>query len=437
MKLNKLQNVLRKKPRSRYSIKMQLSRNLVITLSGYLLAGILLFLLIQERHAGRPNAPLPVGILRNQPAKFAQQDAAQTMKPAVPLPDPRTGSLLDRLAQIAAQAQPGLVNQTFQDECWSVLLDNDYERRTRNFGLLLSALRPEDGIALHQLFNQAHREGRDYADEYARFASHWGEIDGNGVMTFYFDPQNPTPNPYDVHNALKGWGQKAPQAAMDWAIANQAMLAGKPHSVFGNQQNPIIAVLRGWGRNDPEGATTMMNQYFPSGEERTEATRTLYIESLFGRGLEETIHWIKRLPEGGQDSFPMGSELFGDTIRRMRDAGAAPPEIAQNFLKFADAPWLNQKDFEKMADLFGEKNPAIAEQLTAASARPVMQQKFSTWASQNPDRMGEWLNHNSTSALYDLGTAELARSLRTIDPQAAAIWAGTIKDPELRIRAQK
>ena len=66
-----------------------------------------------------------------------------------------------------------------------------------------------------------------------------------------------------------------------------------------------------------------------------------------------------------------------------------------------------------------------------------MQDKFATWAAQNSDGVGDWLNQNRTSPIYDLAAAELARKLKILDPEAAAMWARTIQDPALKERATK
>ena len=66
-----------------------------------------------------------------------------------------------------------------------------------------------------------------------------------------------------------------------------------------------------------------------------------------------------------------------------------------------------------------------------------MQDKFAGWAAQNLDGPGDWLNQNRTFPIYDLAAAELARNLKPLDPEAAAMWARTIQNPSRKERATK
>ncbi|RYD33580.1 MAG: hypothetical protein EOP86_13055, partial [Verrucomicrobiaceae bacterium] len=218
------------------------------------------------------------------------------------LHDPRTQEVLDDLDEILAAGVPGQVNERFQNKCWEVLLDSDTGRRNLNFGLLLDALRPEDGVALHVLFNKMHQEGRDFPGEYATFATRWGQVDGAGSLRYYFTEADKAPAPADVHNALKGWAQKNPKEALAWAVANRALAAGKPHPGFGPQEDPVMGVIHGWARMDVAGATAAMKAQFSDPEERAQAVSIIYKESLFGNGLHATLDWIKQLPDSPEDS---------------------------------------------------------------------------------------------------------------------------------------
>ena len=48
-------------------------------------------------------------------------------------------------------------------------------------------------------------------------------------------------------------------------------------------EDPVHAVIRGLARVDAIAATVALNEHFPTPESRTEPTREIYIESLFGR----------------------------------------------------------------------------------------------------------------------------------------------------------
>lgn len=414
---------------------MKNSRNFWITWGGYGLAAVLgVLLLVQAEVQPQPKVAdaVPLGVSRKLGPSPSAAPASDG-KPKVAF-DSRTSTLMDELEVILAEARPGEVNDKFQEKAWETLLDNDAERRSRNFGLLLEVLQPGDGLALHRMFQKAHKEGRDYAEEYARFATRWGQIDGSGVLRHYFE-EGSGASPADVHNALKGWATQNPESAMAWAVANRQMLADKPHPAFGPQEDPVFSVLRGWARLDPAAATAALNAQYTTQEERRQPVRMMFVESLFGRGLDSTLDWMKQLPESQLTQSPVGQDLFRETFRRMSEASASPEQVARNFVKFADQPWvgINQLDF--LSHQFENSAAAITQELSSPTALPVMEGKFSGWAAEDPGTVGDWLNRNRGSALYDVGAASLARSLQSSDPASAATWAKTIKDTVLRAKA--
>ena len=355
--------------------------------------------------------------------------------PRPALHDARTRTLLEELQGINQSAVPGHVHEPFQNKAWEVLFDNDASRRSRNFGLLLDILRPEDGVALHVLFNKMHQEGRDFPDEYARFAGRWGEVDGAGALQYYFVDAKTPPAPADVHNVLKGWAQMNPQAALDWALSSRELVASKPHPGFGPQEDPVNGVLRGWARTDLAAATAAMKAQFPDPAKREQAITTLYVESLFGKGLEPTLEWIKQLPDGPDDLNLGGRAALQNLFRRIRDAGTPPDQAVANLVRVAGQPWFGIEDMMGISHTFRRNAADFANALASPEAQPILRTKFETWSSQNPDEMGTWLNSNQGTAVYDLGATALARTLRASDPEAATIWANTIKDPALKARA--
>ncbi|MES2706597.1 MAG: hypothetical protein V4726_08340 [Verrucomicrobiota bacterium] len=413
-------------------------QNSFLKWGGYGVSAVLLVLVIRQH--SRINE---LEALKAAPAAAAARPLPQkppagvavTPVSAAGLFDARTRTLLEELLTINASAVPGQVNERFQTKSWEVLFDNDAERRSRNFGLLLDALRPEDGTALHVLFNKMHQEGRDFPEDYARFASRWGQVDGAGAMQFYFAEGKSAPAPADVHNALKGWAQEHPQEALAWAVANREMVGAKPHAGFGPQEDPVIGVLRGWARTDLTAATAAMKTQFPDPAAREQAIDTLYVESLFGKGLDATLDWIKQLPDSPEDINAGGRSALQNVFRRIRDAGTAPEQAVADLMKVADQPWFGIEDMLGISHTFRRNAADFANALAAPAVQPVMRAKFQTWAGQNPEAMGTWLNTSQGTAIYDVGAAELARALRASDPEASATWAKTIQNPALQARA--
>ena len=51
--------------------------------------------------------------------------------------------------------------------------------------------------------------------------------------------------------------------------------------------------------------------------------------------------------------------------------------------------------------------------------------------------MGEWLRQNGSAPHYDEIVVPYVNQIRSVDPEAAAAWTATIKDPALRTKVQE
>ena len=109
--------------------------------------------------------------------------------------------------------------------------------------------------------------------------------------------------------------------------------------------------------------------------------------------------------------------------------------MANTWLTLGNAPWLGLGQFEQLINSCRSGREPIMEQLNSPAARPVLQEQFQRWSTADPDAVGNWLNTNATSPLYDPAASSLARSLAHTDPAAAQVWANTIRDPALRSQA--
>jgi hypothetical protein len=415
---------------------MDASKSKLILWGGYLLAGIFLAILWVQRmrivalenRAAETAASIPV---RSNlvPVPVANPPAAP---PPVSFGDERTQTLMEEMSELLQGSQAGVPNERFLNKSWELLLDNDFERRTRNYGFLLEIMRPEDAFAMHKLFQKAHKEGRDYALEYSLFATRWGVLGGQDALTKLFADQARPPAPADVHNILKGWSQVNPKDALNWIQNNLETIQNNPHKALGAQSDPFHGVLRGWARKDLAAATEAMKTLYAESGPPREVAFNLYLESLFSQGKDQTIDWIKELPPTTDGSAPAARGLMLDLFRRFREANTPGADVAQTFLKVADQPWMGLAELDSVSRMITEEAPAFQQALLSPEAKPVMQQKFASLAKQDPDVMGNWLNENKATPLYDLGAAELARSLINTNPEAAAIWSKTISDPEIK-----
>ncbi len=74
---------------------------------------------------------------------------------------------------------------------------------------------------------------------------------------------------------------------------------------------------------------------------------------------------------------------------------------------------------------------------TPGVARPeLLERAVRGWIGANPNAMGEWLRQNSSAPHYDEIVVPYVNQIRSVDPEAAAAWAATIKNPEVRAKVQ-
>lgn len=297
--------------------------------------------------------------------------------------DSRTGNLLESLAEITSDAKAGQVSERFLKAVDTALLDSNYERRRRNFGLLMEHLRPEDAPELHKAFVRMHGEGRPY-EEYSVFATRWGEIDGAGALAFLRSTGVPV-EPRDFDEIMKGWGQVNPASAMQWLADNAEYAAdfrGEP------------AVLRGWARENPAEATQWLLAHGNMDSDRLQqSVGALMLEQLYGQGLERTAQWLASLPD--DETFTAASRAAWHMHLR-RFESLRPEEAVTLWKSVGNEPWMQVREFQRFIGLAGrtpERNAEILSSLAQGGAGDVSGQ-FQRWAAADPTTTSEWLAAN-------------------------------------------
>ena len=405
--------------------------------SGFLLIAVLLYIALEqwqeigslkEQLATPLTAPNKSSL---QSSTGKQQGALNQKSLSDLLADPRDAYLLSSLGEIDAAAIRGQPNKRFLEAADMILLDSDYERRTRNFGILLSKLRPEDCLAMQEHFVDMLMKGRSFGDEYRLFSTLWGKLDAVTALDLYMNAPNGDYSPHDLHNVLKGWASHDPAAALAWVEA---------HPDFTNKGvDPLAAVYRGWARQDVSAATASMLGKCTKPDQQVEAARFIFFEALASEGMDASLVWLKNLPALGNEqagsTAPVSASIYASICELQHNGGSTPEQIAKNWLTLGDASWLGLGEFEQLINSCRTGREPMMEQLNSPAARPVLQEQFLRWSATDPDAMGNWLNANATSPLHDPAAVSLARSLAQSDPNAALAWAGSIQNPTLRAQA--
>lgn len=334
--------------------------------------------------------------------------------------DAKTAGLLESLAELTADAKPGQVSQRFLQAVDRTLFDNNFERRRRNFGLLMEHLRPEDAPELHKAFIKLHGEGRPY-EEYCIFASRWGEIDGAGAIAFLRSTGVPIER-RDFDEIMKGWGQTDPDSAMQFLTEN---------AEFVSTYQGEAAVLRGWARQNPDAATSWLTSHAGMSPDRLQqSVSALLLEQLYGQGLEKTAEWFAALPD---------DEVFNDASRTAwhrhlgRFEALRPEEAATLWKAVGEQQWMQFQDFQRFVHVTGQTAERCEAMLTSlATSEPgTVTAQFQRWAAADPTATSEWLagNPQYPEAFRQEAIRGLVTALQKEDPAAAAEWQRQLTAP--------
>lgn len=390
-----------------------------VATAGSLLTAIAGWSTVLIQRPADPAGPSPGIVAKATQAQKLSGAAMAEKPPAAPaVKDARTAALLDSLAECTADAAPGKPSARYVRLMESTLLDNNYERRKRNFSLLMEQLRPEDAPALHKAFVHMHEEGRPF-DEYLIFASRWGEVDGEGALSFLRSTGLPLAR-RDFDEIMKGWGQTNPATALQWL---------NDHAEFAANYAGEQAVLRGWARQDPDAATQWLTGSNMPSNRLVESVGAVLLEQLYGKGLEATGKWLASLPD--DQNFSMAARN-GWQMHLHRFNRLGPEETVTFWRTVGNESWVTFNDFQTFIDTAGTYNGRSANEngnprmdaLADPKSGVDITAQFQRWAEANPEGPSAWLNNPeaATPAFRKLAVQGLVDALEKENPEAAAVW---------------
>jgi hypothetical protein len=305
------------------------------------------------------------------------------------LPTARSARLFASLDEIAAEPKGG-VNKKLLAAMRTTLSDNDPTRRNRDFALLLDVMRPEDALAVHNLFLEFHRDGQTFG-EYAPFANRWGQIDGAGALQALMDEKPMRLPPQDLRNIIVGWSTNDPASALAWI---------KDHPDVPGANGNFDAVIQGWINLDRDAATRYMLDNPLSLGDRVRATRNAADEILSGSGIEATVDWLASFPPTQENNLAANNALNSISWR----LGELPYDKAAGVWVTLSQNSLGGFDqLERFTEVSaGARSATLGPGgfIDALAEKwPVDQaiSSFATWSEQNPEQVNAYLNQYGDS----------------------------------------
>jgi hypothetical protein len=328
--------------------------------------------------------------------------------------NPRSAKLLNEIVTISAEAKPGQVNAKLIAACRATLMDPDPESRNRDFALLLTQMRAEDGAAMHELFLELDAAGKPLPN-YSSFATRWGEVDGKGAYAYLMNEVPQRMPGRDLRDIARGWGAKDPQAALAWMAENND-LAEK----FGGRGR----IFEGWVRGDPDGATAWLLKQQP-GFEVVDCVASAMPEHFRTKDMMTAVDWLVSLPDEGIMGMAsqQGWRTALDNLNEVSYQNASTI-----WGKVKDQPWMGFEQFERLAAQASKTRTAsegmggFLNELSNSWPAEEVSSRFQQWSEQNPEKTSAWLADAPPSAVRTAAIRGLVATLEKSDPEAAAQW---------------
>lgn len=334
--------------------------------------------------------------------------------------NPRSARLLSEMLDISRSGKPGSVNAKLMAACRAALTDPDPQSRSRDFALLLTQMRPEDGASLHELFLELHRQGKPLA-EYAAFATRWGEVDGRGAYDVLMHQVPQRMPDRDLISIARGWGAKDPQSALAWMAENEQLAMR-----FGGRAR----IFEGWVRNDPDGATAWLLQQEPSGE-LVDCVASAMPERLRSTDLMTAMKWLADLPDDGVMAVA-SQHGWGSAMNDLNELSYKSASEVWSVVR--DQPWAGFEQFARLAEQTSRTRSAtdgmggFFDELAHDWPAEEVKMRFQNWSEAEPERIAEWLSDAPPSALRTAAIRGMVATLERTDPVAAEEWRKELGD---------
>jgi hypothetical protein len=233
-----------------------------------------------------------------------------------------------------------------------------------------------------------------------------------------------------LNSGVELWARRDPQAAAGWVDG------------MANDQSKIAAaksLATTWGQSNPTAATEWLDR-LPSGPVREEAAGAL------------ALSWMETDAAGAADWARQEAVENGNTAmlnQVIEKYARLAPNEAESFARKLDSQLTQLQSsslsetryFEAFVQTRAERNPAeTAEWLENFDKSDPFyspdhaKQLMTAWTATDSIAASAWLSEQAISPERDAAIVGFAESIRRFEPEAAATWANTISDAEIRMQ---
>ncbi len=290
-----------------------------------------------------------------------------------------------------------------------------------------------------------------------------------------------------INNIANNWAVSNPQEALTWTstLENISLRKDATHRVLnqiarhdGQQAMQMLAsldlvetdniqnsIFSNWMRTDSAAAMTWL-QSQPAGSRKDDmlysAVHTLSqqgVQSALGWAAEfsnpqKRVNYLTNLASQWINTDPSATMAWFQSVADTETRNAVAPSIASALSRFdpdGAISFLNQlpPDSEAAKNAYPNVVSTLAQYDIPQAANLVkkapageaqndsMERLIQRWTRSDPHSASVYLDQLPTGQARDAGIYSFTRILRDDDPEAAAIWAGTISDENSRVNAMR
>ena len=324
-------------------------------------------------------------------------------------------SAADEFLQTAAVRDYGPGGPSAQD-FRDLLFRQPTLQRTIAYANLLSQLTPDNAKEVLALM-AANATTYDLHREHELAWERWAEIDGPAACAAIFANNSRFERTDMSERTIRAWALRDPQAARDWLRQQEDIPL---------RDGMMRGVLDGFAAVDPAGAQKFIAEELQEASLKTHGYWRVARSYLADGGLPAVQSYFAKFDKADPQYAPMRITVADMFV----DAGS--PEALQ---------WLGALDEQGRSDvsnyvtsrLVEDKPDQLVRALAAGNTPPGLNREVlisnavRAWVGTNPNAMGEWLKANKNAAHYDEVAVAYVNQIRSVDPEAAAAWAATIK----------
>lgn len=296
-------------------------------------------------------------------------------------------------------------------------------QRQLAFANLAAQLRPQTARELYTYLVESDASSRyEFGREKAMFWERWGEIDGPAAAAQIFHNDRRFEETETSKSVIKAWAKFDPKSAHDWIMRQEDVPL---------RTGMLRGVLEGYAETKPEAAYDFIRKELQDTSLRAHGYWRIASAYQAQSGMDGVLDFYSKFDRKDPDFLNFSRTVADLYSEYPVERGLEWVTTLDSELQGKVAPQFLRKQLERNPDGLVE---CLSKTATppAVDRAPLITSAVRRWVAANPNAMGTWLQRNRDAPHFDEVAAPFVRTIRTTDPAAAAAWAETIRDPEIK-----